>query len=85
MPTIFQIKGWKVYFFANEGSEPIHVHCQKADANGKFWILMDLHDVEAEYMYNMTSRDLKEIRKILLDHFDLIVETWNQFQQRKNG
>ncbi|NIL99295.1 MAG: DUF4160 domain-containing protein, partial [Planctomycetales bacterium] len=32
MPTILRIRGWRVFFYADEGDEPIHVHARKADA-----------------------------------------------------
>lgn len=41
MPTILMMLGWRFFFYANEGNEPIHVHCQKGDGEGKFWLDMD--------------------------------------------
>jgi len=29
MPTILVIFGWRLFFYANEGKEPIHVHCRE--------------------------------------------------------
>ncbi|MCG6536745.1 MAG: DUF4160 domain-containing protein, partial [Syntrophales bacterium LBB04] len=29
MPTILLIMGWRLFFYANERNEPIHVHCRK--------------------------------------------------------
>ena len=46
MPTILFRQGWRIFFFANEGHEPIHVHCKKGRANGKFWIHPDESDIE---------------------------------------
>ncbi|MFZ2655985.1 MAG: DUF4160 domain-containing protein [Victivallales bacterium] len=31
MPTILMIMGWRLYFYANEGNEPIHIHCVKGE------------------------------------------------------
>ncbi|MEN6433661.1 MAG: DUF4160 domain-containing protein [Smithella sp.] len=38
MPTILLIMGWRLFFYANEGNEPIHVHCQKGDTECKYWL-----------------------------------------------
>jgi CubicO group peptidase (beta-lactamase class C family) len=38
MPTILKILGWRFFFYANEGNEPIHIHCQKGDSEAKYWI-----------------------------------------------
>lgn len=29
MPTILLIAGWRIYFWANENTEPIDVHAEK--------------------------------------------------------
>ena len=39
-------KGWRVFFFANEGNEPIHVHCKNGRAIAKFWIYPDEYDIK---------------------------------------
>ncbi len=83
MPTIIQVKGWRVFFFANERNEPIHVHCKKGNANCKFWILPNIYDIEAEYLYGASPGDVREIRKIIFDNFDTTVEAWEKFQKRK--
>jgi len=82
MPTIILCKGWRVYFFANEGNEPIHVHCKKGKAICKFWILVHEYDVKKAYVRYMTKREEREIRKILFDHFEEIVEAWEKFKEK---
>jgi len=31
MPTVLLVRGWRVFFCADEGNEPIHVHAKKGD------------------------------------------------------
>jgi hypothetical protein len=31
MPTVLYIMGWRFFFYADEGNEPIHIHCKKAE------------------------------------------------------
>jgi hypothetical protein len=38
MPTILVLLGWRLFFYANERNEPIHVHCRKGDVECKYWI-----------------------------------------------
>jgi len=33
----------------------------------------------------MGTRDNREIRKIIFDHFDLIVHEWEEMESRKHG
>jgi hypothetical protein len=44
MPTILILSGWRFFFFADEGNEPIHVHCKKGDADAKYWFIYDHFD-----------------------------------------
>jgi hypothetical protein len=82
MPTILLRKGWRVFFFANENNEPMHVHCRKGSATGKFWILPDEYDINTAYVRRMTRQEEREIRKILFESFDEITEAWNAFQEK---
>jgi meiotically up-regulated gene 157 (Mug157) protein len=76
--------GWRFFFYANEGSEPIHIHCKKGDKECKYWIDSLSFDVQEAYSFNMSSRDQREVKKIIFEYFDFIEEEWNTFQQEKN-
>jgi len=45
--------GWRFFFYANEGNEPIHIHCQKAEKECKYWIDRENFSVDEAYSYNM--------------------------------
>ena len=83
MPTILLILGWRLHFYANEGNEPINVHCTKGDADCKFWLNRENFDIQEAYAYNLTVKDRRQIRKIVLEHFEYIEEQWDNFQNRK--
>jgi hypothetical protein len=83
MPTILSLLGWRLFFYSNEGDEPIHVHCQKGSMDCKFWIDDKSFDIQEAYTYDMSPRDKKQIRKIIFEHFDYIVEQWKEFQTRR--
>ena len=83
MPTILQILGWRLFFYANEGNEPPHVHAQKAEMDCKYWLDRETYDIEEAFSYRMNARDKREIRKIVFEHFDYILERWNEFEQRR--
>jgi hypothetical protein len=83
MPTILRILGWRLFFYANEGSEPIHLHAIKGDVESKYWLDVDRYDISEAYAYRMKASDRREIRKIIFDHFDYIVGEWDEFQRRR--
>jgi len=83
VPTILLILGWRLFFYANERAEPIHVHCRKGDRECKFWLLREAFELQEAYAYNMTPRDTREIRQIIYEHFGYIEQQWDEFQRRR--
>ncbi len=83
MPTILMIFGWRLFFYANEGNEPIHVHAKKGGRECKYWIDPEKFDIKEAYSYGMSPKDKREIRKIVFHHFELIEQHWLEFQRRK--
>ena len=83
MPTILLIRGWRFFFYANEGQEPIHIHCRKGEKECKYWLDRRNFDLEAAFSYGMTARDTREVKKIIFEHFEYIESEWNKFQVRK--
>ncbi|MEK7409680.1 MAG: DUF4160 domain-containing protein [Acidobacteriota bacterium] len=65
MPTILFVLGWRLYFYANEGTEPMHVHARKGDAECKFWLYPDRFEIEEDFEYGITPRLRREIRRII--------------------
>jgi len=74
MPTILYIYGWRLFFYSNEGSEPIHIHAEKGDMECKFWLLAEEVEIKEAFSYNLTPASRKEIKKIIFQHFELIVD-----------
>lgn len=81
MPTVLFIMGWRLFFYSNEGNEPIHIHCKKGDKECKIWLEIETFDLEEAFSYNMTTKEKRDIKKIIYQHFDYIVEQWDKFQQ----
>jgi hypothetical protein len=85
MPTILVIFGWRLFFYANEGNEPIHVHCRKGDMECKYWLNSETYELEEAFSFSLSSKDRREIRKIIFEHFDYIEEQWDEFQRRQRS
>jgi hypothetical protein len=79
MPTILLIAGWRFYFYANEGDEPIHIHAKKAEMECKFWLKEDLFEIEIALSYNMKNADIRDVKQIIYQHFDYIILEWKKF------
>jgi len=72
MPTILLVLGWRFFFYANEGNEPIHLHCRKGDMECKYWL-----DREILLLRRHTAK--REVKKIIFEYFDFIETEWDRF------
>ena len=83
MPTVLYILGWRFFFYSNEGSEPIHIHAEKGDMECKYWILVEEVEIKEVFQFNLSPAARREVKKIIYQHFDLIVDSWNNYFKKK--
>ena len=79
MPTVLYIFGWRFFFYSNEGFEPIHIHAEKGDMECKFWLIVEDVEIKEAFSHNLTPAANREVKKIIYQHFDIIVEAWNEY------
>jgi hypothetical protein len=75
MPTVFNIKGYRFFFFTREGIEPINIHITKAHKYAKFW----LNPTTLAKNYGFISKELTEIKNLIAENQDLIKEKWDEY------
>ena len=85
MPTILYIRGWRLFFYANERSEPPHIHARKGDVECKYWLSSTDFDIEEVYAYNASPADRRAIRKIIFENFDYILNEYESFHGGVDG
>ena len=39
VPTVLHIRGYRLFFYANENGEPHHIHVQRERMLAKFWLV----------------------------------------------
>ena len=72
MPTILMILGWRLFFYANEGNEPIHVHCRKGDMECKYWLNRESFDLDEAFEYNMSPRKKDRSEKLFMNILNIL-------------
>ena len=76
MPIVLRYKGYRFFFFSNEGNplEPAHIHVRSGARVAKYWIdpVVMLAD-----SYEMNPSELKEIENVVRENQSLIMEAWN--------
>ena len=78
MPVIFRIRGFKFFFYSNEGTprEPVHVHVAKDEHEAKFWVVPA---VSVAYNDGYDARTLRELLELVEENKDRIERAWNDF------
>ena len=77
MPVIFRHKGYRFFFYSNEGEprEPLHVHVRKGEAVAKFWLAPTPAVASA---YGMSAGELRELLNVAVENRSLIQRFWDE-------
>ena len=78
MPSLFNIFGYKIYFWSNEGCEPIHVHVCKGNPTAKatkIWITQ-YGGVITKNSSRIPKQDLIKIEKFIISAIPQITQAW---------
>ncbi|RLD83285.1 MAG: DUF4160 domain-containing protein [Bacteroidetes bacterium] len=73
-PTIFRFEKYR-FFFNSREEERKHVHIATSDGTAKFWLEPIIS--MANY-YNLSSKELKEIMKIVEEKQEEFKNDWNK-------
>lgn len=64
MPTVIRIGPYRLFFYANEGREPPHIHAERDDHMAKFW----LTPVRLQRSIGFGRTELREIERPVTQH-----------------
>ncbi|TAN06147.1 MAG: DUF4160 domain-containing protein [Rhodanobacteraceae bacterium] len=78
MPVVFRHRGYRFYFYSNEGSprEPAHVHVEKGDNEAKIWIEPT---VTVAYNDGYNARALRELLELVENNCGRIARSWHDY------
>jgi hypothetical protein len=79
MPKLFDLLGCVIYFWSNEGSEPIHIHISegKPSQNAtKYWLYSDGTFHLAHYDNRISQQKLNKILSRLTNVSKFIESAW---------
>jgi hypothetical protein len=78
MPVVFRERGFRFFFYSNEGSprEPVHIHVEKDNVEAKFWLNPE---VRVAYNDGYDARALRELLAIVEGNRRRIEREWNEY------
>lgn len=77
-----KVIGYKIYFWANENGEPIHVHVSKGNPtmnSTKIWLTKAGRCILVNNKSKIPQNDLNKLLDIIEKHFFLIVSKWKEY------
>ena len=74
MPTVFEIEGFRFFFYSGDRNEPPHIHVRKAGQEAKFW----LNPIRSARLGRFKRNELRRILEILEENETLLLERWNE-------
>jgi len=77
MPVVLRYKGFRFFFYSNEGSprEPVHVHVRGEGGEAKFWVRPEVRVADSD---GFDARALLELTRVVEQNVDLIERAWNE-------
>jgi hypothetical protein len=78
VPTVFRERGFRFFFYSNEGSprEPVHIHVEKDKVEAKFWLRPE---IRVAYNDGYDARTLRELMSIVGFNRERIERAWNEY------
>lgn len=78
MPVVFRHRGYRFYFYSNEGSprEPLHVHVEKGESEAKIWIEPA---VAVAYNDGFNAKALRELLEFVENNRGRITRAWHDY------
>ena len=82
MPNLFECLGYKIYFWSNENSEPIHVHISKGvptPHSTKVWLTKSGGCIVANNDGKISTKELNNLMEAISINYFFIVAEWKNF------
>jgi hypothetical protein len=75
VPTVLRWNGYRFFFFSNEGTEPPHIHVDKAGATARFW----LEDLSVARNVGFSAREITELSGKVGELRESFLEAWRGY------
>ncbi|HMO47085.1 MAG TPA: DUF4160 domain-containing protein [Rubrivivax sp.] len=78
MPVVLRYKGFRFFFYSNEGSprEPVHVHVRAGGAEAKLWLE---EQVRVAVSIGFDAATLRELVSVAQANRETIERAWHDY------
>lgn len=77
MPVVLRYRGFRFFFYSNEGHprEPVHIHVRGEGGEAKFWIRPEVRVAISD---GLDARKLRQLATVVEDNTSLIESAWHE-------
>jgi hypothetical protein len=75
MPTVLRSGPYRFFFYAGDRDEPQHIHIERDDRIGKFW----LDPIRLQSSGGFSRREIGRIEKLVRDQRAALMEAWDEY------
>ena len=78
MPEVFRERGFRFFFYANEGEpvEPPHIHAEQGGMEAKFWLTPGVH---LAYADGFDAKSQRRLLAMITADREKLLRAWNEF------
>jgi len=74
VPTVLRERGFRFFFYADDRTEPRHVHVQREARTAKFWLdRLNANGVA------VSVEELMDIYRLIAQRRELLLQKWHDF------
>lgn len=70
MPTALRVRSYRLFFYAGDRDEPMHIHVERNDKVAKFW----LDPVRLQIRGGFCRSGIGQIQRIIGEHYSELAE-----------
>ncbi len=75
MPKVLREGPYRLFFYAGDGDEPLHIHVERDDKIAKFW----LGPVRLQWSGGFNPIEIRRIRRIVEERQQQLTEAWDEY------
>jgi hypothetical protein len=75
VPTVLRVGPYRLFFYANDQSEPPHVHVERERYKAKFW----LRPVRLQASGGFSRAEINRIQRVVQDRQEDLLRAWHEY------
>ena len=75
MPVVLREGPYRLFFYAADRGEPMHIHVERDRQKAKFW----LEPIALARNKDFADHELRRIHQIITEHQDAFIRAWHDY------